>query len=91
MAKAVVVMTQEEIKEKIPYALICETRESSAWFTCRRKCRWLCNFNQDERTKACKLFRQAHQWTLVNGVPETLRSGKNSAHFVPRCDSCKKE
>lgn len=73
MAKVLIVMTKKEVQESIPYALICETREGSAWHTCRRKTRWLCDFTEAERNKASKLFRQARQWTLVKGVPETVR------------------
>lgn len=70
--KMMIVLTRDEIKERIAYAFICETRFGSRWNTMRRKRKWAQQFSEKERDKASKLFKLAHQWYLVTGVPEEV-------------------
>ncbi|MBQ4447476.1 MAG: hypothetical protein II897_04195 [Clostridia bacterium] len=70
--KMMIVLTGDEIKERIAYPLICETRYGSRWDTQRRKRRWTQQFSEKERDKASKLFKLAHKWYLVSGVPEEV-------------------
>ena len=73
MASVEMVLTNEETKALIPFGMICMTRYGSVWNTMCRKRRWKEEFTDSERTKASKLFQQAHNWTCVTGVPETVR------------------
>ena len=73
MAKLEIVFDYEEVHKNIPYSLICMTRESSVWGTMRRKRRWAAEFTEEERETAYRLFEQARRWTLVKGVPDTVR------------------
>lgn len=67
-----IVFTQDEIKEVIPYQMICETRYSSVWDTMRRKRRWKEQFPGYKGEKANAMCRQAYNWTLKTGVPEQV-------------------
>lgn len=73
MPKIDLVFSYDEIHKKIPYDLICETRESRVWNTMHRKHRWSEEFTERERETARRLFRQAHTWYLVKGVPNKVR------------------
>ena len=66
------ILSIEEVKENIPYQMICETRYSAAWNTMRRKRFWKKDFSETEREKAEKMFKQAHSW-CIKGVTETVR------------------
>ena len=66
-------LTRDEIHAKIPYAMICEMRYGARWETGRRRRAWLANFSEAEREAAVKLFKQAHSWYLVKGVPDTVQ------------------
>ena len=65
--------THDEIVNKIPYALICEAREGARWNTMKRRRLWNQTFTESERHQATRLFRQAHNWALIKGAPESLR------------------
>lgn len=73
MARLEIVMRYDEIRELIPYSLICTVRESSIWQTARRRRRWLAEFTEKEREAATRIFRSAHLWYLIKGVPEEVR------------------
>lgn len=73
MAKLEIVLARSEIMELIPYALICTVRETAIWETMRRKRRWIAEFTEAERAAATRIFRQAHIWYLIKGVPEEIR------------------
>lgn len=73
MAKLMLVFDHDEVSRNIPYMVVCEAREGSRWNTGTRRRRWLQEFSEQERTKATTLFRQAHTWALVKGVPNTVR------------------
>ena len=66
------VLSGEEIKENIPYSIICMTRYGSVWDTMKRKRRWNTEFSLVEQEVAEEIFRQAHRW-LTNGVPNSTR------------------
>lgn len=76
--KLMMVFDHEDIIKEIPYALICETHETSCWNTFRRKRFWNTVFNEKEQ-KACeRLFRQAKSWHLSKGVPDSLTLTKET-------------
>lgn len=70
--KMMLVLSREEVHREIPYAVICETREGSAWNTCRRRRLWNGMFTKAEKEAATRLFRMAHRWYLTTGVPEEV-------------------
>ena len=72
MARLMIVLDHDEVQNQIPYSLICMTREGSVWNTMRRKRRWKFEFTDAEKEAASKLFRLAHTWTLVKGVPDEV-------------------
>lgn len=73
MAKVYLEFTREEMRRRIPYAMVCEGQNGSRWNTTRRRRRWMAEFSKRERSAAGGLFRQAHNWMLGCGVPKTVR------------------
>lgn len=73
MANIEIVFSNAEVNKEIPYNLICQTRYSSIWNTMRRKLIWNAEFSDVERSKAEKIFNQAHNWSVGRGIPETVR------------------
>ena len=63
--------SHDEIQREFAYKLIYTTRECAAWQTMRRKLRWKNEFSDSERNAATRIFKQARDWYLVHGVPET--------------------
>lgn len=63
-------LSRDDIIEKLPYDLICTTRESSVWETGKRKRAWLAQFTPEEREASADIFRRAHSMHLTKGVPE---------------------
>ena len=70
MAEMFTKLTREEIQDQIPYELICTVRETSVWNTSRRRRRYAAAFSEAERAACTRLFRNAHTWYLVTGVPD---------------------
>ena len=68
-----IVLTREEIKEIIPYAMICETRYGSVWDTMRRKRRWTEEFPGYKGERANAMCRQAYNWAIKTGVPDKVK------------------
>lgn len=68
-----IVLTADEIRNDIPYAIICTAHDSACWNTMRRKRRWKMEFTEAERNAATEIFRKAHRWFLVTGVPDEVR------------------
>ena len=66
-------LSQEEIRQQIPYAIVAETMGGSRWSTGRRKRMWRQMFSEEERDKARKLYNLAHRWYLVTGAPEEIK------------------
>lgn len=80
MAEFFIKFTRDEVCCKIPYGLICTTRESSIWNTGRRRVSWNAWFSESEKSACTRLFAQAHLWYLVKGVPdEVMMSTKTYA------------
>lgn len=67
------ILSREEVQKRIPYTLVCETREGARWNTRRRRRLWNALFTEAEKKACTKLFRDARNWTLVKGVPNTVR------------------
>lgn len=65
-------LSYDEIQRYLPYGLICETLESSAWGTRRRKKLWKEMFNSSEKESARRIFAQAHNWYLKTGAPDSI-------------------
>lgn len=72
MARIMIVMTADEIRDTIPYAMICQTMLGSAWETSRRRRLWKEAFTEREREACLKLRNQARQWYLAKGVPDEV-------------------
>lgn len=74
-------LNAEEIREIIPYQLICETVYGARWDTGKRKRAYKLWFNEKERTKARKLFVLAHKWALSTGVPEEVTMSRDTLNL----------
>lgn len=70
--KVMLKLTCDEVRRRIPYAMICETRFGSRWETSKRRRMWKQMFTDQEREAAGRLFRLAYDWYLRKGVPETV-------------------
>lgn len=66
-------LSRDTVRERIPYALVCETREGARWNTSRRRRLWNALFTEAEKKACTRLFRDARNWTFVKGVPDTVR------------------
>jgi len=71
--EAYMVLSREEIQQKVPYALVCETMGGSRWGTGTRKRKFAQEFTESEREHIYQMGKQAHSWYLVKGVPDELR------------------
>jgi hypothetical protein len=71
--KITVEMTRDEIHRRIPYALICETRNGAKWDTFTRRRKWKEQTDEASRRRFARLFGIAYNWTLVRGVPDTYK------------------
>ena len=72
MARIMIVLDRDEIQKLLPYSLICMTREGAVWNTMHRKRQWKNEFTESERDSATRIFRMAHSWMLVKGVPDEV-------------------
>lgn len=72
MARFMLVLTDQEIKDQIPYGMICETMLGAAWGTGRRRRAWTEAFTESERQACLRLRNQARQWHLTTGVPDEV-------------------
>lgn len=81
MAKRMMKLTVEEVRANIAYRLICFTRYGSAWDTGRRRRAWLADFTEEERRAASRLFKQARNWTVGRGVPDTVQMSRETFHL----------
>lgn len=66
-------LNEDEIRKTLPYALICETRESSVWDTRKRRMLWKERFTESERDYASTIFALCHKWYLKTGVPDEYK------------------
>lgn len=67
--KLLIHMTHDDIRRKLPYAIIAETTSRSIWNTGRRKRMFVAEFTEAERRRCAEIRRQAYSWALVRGVP----------------------
>lgn len=82
-------LTHDEVNEKIPYAVICETRYGAAWGTRKVRQRWMTEFDEKTREEAEALFRLAHKWYLTTGVPDVVEmSGRTLALWLRLGEFC---
>ena len=73
MARLYLEMDRREVQEQLPYGVICEAKEGARWDTMHRKRRWLEEFSAAEREAAGEIFRKAHSWMFVRGIPDKVR------------------
>ena len=71
--KMMLILSREEVHAEIPYAVICEARESARWNTGKRKRLWMELFTEPERKAAARLFGLARLWHLVRGAPNEVK------------------
>ena len=76
--RMMLVLNQDEIREQIPYQMICFARYGSSWNTMRRKRAWKEQFSEQEREASDRLFRMAYRWTLTTGVPDEQTMSLNT-------------
>ena len=82
-------LTRDEVNEKIPYPVICETRYGSTWDTRKVRNRWREEFDEETRAEAEALFRLAHKWYLTTGVPDEVEmSGRTFALWLRLGEFC---
>lgn len=72
MARIMLVLTNDEIHESIPYGVICETMCGARWDTGRRRRAWATEFTESERAACSRLGKQARRWYLTTGVPDEV-------------------
>ena len=72
MARMMIVLNADEIRETIAYPMIVQTMYGAAWQTGTRRRRWAAEFTEAERAACSKLKAQAHRWYLATGVPDEV-------------------
>lgn len=88
-AEISIIMSRDEVIAQIPYALICETRESARWTGRKLAECFACEFTPEERAEAATLFSLAHKWHLKTGVPEEVRmTAKTMALWLRLAQFC---
>ena len=74
-------LNQDEIRERIPYALIAETMSGARWGTGKRKRLMKKFFTESEIDAIYRLHKQAYSWYCVKGVPEEVKMSINTYHL----------
>lgn len=87
MARVMLVLTDQEIRERIPYAMICETMLGAYWGTGRRRRAWVAEFTESERRACLRLRDQARKWHLVTGVPDEVEMSLSTLKLWDRLAS----
>lgn len=72
MARMMIVLSADEVRQTIAYPLICETMCGSVWQTGKRRRRWEAEFTEAERKACSKLKTLAYKWYLTTGVPDEV-------------------
>lgn len=80
-------LTGDEIREMIPYAVVCEAMSCSRWNTGRRKRLMREKFTESERNACNRLYRQAREWYLYKGVPDEILVKPSTLHLWQRLAS----
>lgn len=65
-------LNQDEIRERIPYAIVAETMSSAVWNTGKRKRFMKQCFTEAEIKATYRLHKQAYNWYLRKGVPDEV-------------------
>ena len=76
--KIMLMFDHDEIKNEIPYGVICETHEGARCNTSRRRRLWSQTFTPSEQKACGRLFRLAKSWYLVKGAPNSLMLTKET-------------
>lgn len=67
------ILDRDEIHNRIPYAVVCETMSGARWNTGKRKRLMKQWFTETEIDAIYRMYKQARTWHLVKGVPDELR------------------
>lgn len=65
-------LDRQEIQNQIPYSIIAETTSGSRWNTGKRKRLYDQTFVKQEREAIPRLVKQAYNWALVKGAPDSV-------------------
>ena len=68
-----IIMSHDEVLETIPVMFVCETREGARWNSGTRRRLWNEQFTKQEQAACASLFKMAHDWALIRGVPDVVR------------------
>lgn len=68
-----IIMNSDEIRDQIPFAVVCETMSGAYWNTGKRRRLMKQWFTETEIDAIYRLHKQARQWHLIKGVPDELR------------------
>lgn len=66
-------LNQDEIRQKIPYMVVCEIMSGAKWNTGKRKRLMKQYFTESEIEATYRLHRQARDWYLYKGVPDEVQ------------------
>ena len=79
--KLYISLNQDEIQERIPYAVVAETMSGAKWNTGRRRRLMKQQFTEAEIEATYRLHKQAYRWYLVKGVPEEVKMTMNTYYL----------
>lgn len=78
MTKIMIAFTADDIRQKLPYMIIAETRFGARWNTMHRRRRWSQEFTESERNAARAIFSKAYSYALTKGVPDSVTMTMNT-------------
>lgn len=88
-ARIMLTLDQDEVLEKIPYMLICETYCRDLFRTGKAKRLRADYFTADEWDRCLELCRMAYKWALRTGVPEkVVMSARTLALWIKLGEYC---
>lgn len=67
------ILSHDEVNERIPYALVAETMSGARWGTGKRKRLMKQQFTESEIDAIYRLHKQAYDWYLRKGVPDEVK------------------
>ena len=65
-------LNQDEVRERVPYAIVAVTMSSAVWNTGKRKRLMKQCFTEAEIKAIYRLHQQAYNWYLRKGVPDEV-------------------
>lgn len=71
--KLYISLNQDEIRQKIPYTVVCEIMSGAKWNTGKRKRLMKQYFTESEIEATYRLHKQAREWYIYKGVPEEIK------------------